>query len=387
MPASPVRHWLTGFGATATSQLIEKSPRLRTGGYVIDFWGEGYTIAERMGLTDALNSAGYNVEEVRLVDRHGRKVGGFATEAFRRTTNDRFISVPRGDLAAMIYRCIEGHVETVFADSISGIEHHESSVHVTFQRGRPRPFDLVIGADGIHSPVRGLVFGPEVKREKNLGYMVAVFAADRYRPHDERVYVAYTTPGRMVARFAMRDDRTMFFFAFAEDLRSGPAPQDRGEINAALRQVFGEAGWECPHILQELEQADDVYFDRVSQITMDSWSRGRVALIGDAAGAVPLMAGEGAGLAMVAAYVLAGELSRAGADHREAFRRYEQFLHPLVETKQRSARVFASVFAPKTALGLWVRNHATKLLSIPQLADWMVRREFGDDIGLPDYAI
>jgi 2-polyprenyl-6-methoxyphenol hydroxylase-like FAD-dependent oxidoreductase len=185
-------YWLWRYGHEPI--MIEKSPRLRTGCYVIDFWGEGYTKAERMGLTDAASSAGYNVEEVRLVDRHGRKVGGFATEAFRRTTNDRFISLPRGDLAAMIYRCIEGHVETVFADSISGIEHHESNVHVTFERGRPRPFDLVVGADGIHSPVRGLVFGPEVKLEKNLGYMVAVFAADRYRPHDERVCVAYTTP-------------------------------------------------------------------------------------------------------------------------------------------------------------------------------------------------
>jgi 2-polyprenyl-6-methoxyphenol hydroxylase-like FAD-dependent oxidoreductase len=128
-----------------------------------------------------------------------------------------------------------------------------------------------------------------------------------------------------------------------------------------------------------------VYFDRVSQIVMDHWSKGRVALIGDAAAAVSLLAGEGAGLAMVQAYVLAGELSRAGADHREAFRRYERQLRPIVEARQRSARGFASMFAPKTSLGLWTRNQASKLLNIPRVADWVIGREFRDDIALPEY--
>jgi 2-polyprenyl-6-methoxyphenol hydroxylase-like FAD-dependent oxidoreductase len=166
---------------------------------------------------------------------------------------------------------------------------------------------------------------------------------------------------------------------------SGPDPQNVSQAKTTLHQVFDDAGWECPQILHKLDGASDVYFDRASQIVMDHWSHGRVALIGDAASAVSLLAGEGAGLAMMQAYTLAGELNRAGANHQEAFRRYERQLRPIVEARQRSARGFATMFAPKTALGLWTRNQGSKLLNIPRLADWVIRREFRDDIALPEY--
>jgi 2-polyprenyl-6-methoxyphenol hydroxylase-like FAD-dependent oxidoreductase len=380
-----VAYWLWRSGHAPT--LIEKAPQLRTGGYLIDFWGAGYTIAERMGLADALQAAGYAVQEVRLVDPSGRKVGGFAVDGFRRSFNGRFTSLPRGDLAALIYGAIDGNVETIFNDGIAAIEQRDNDVEVTLEHGQSRRFDLVIGAGGIHSPVRGLVFGPDAKFETDLGYRVAAFAADGYRPRDELVYLAYTQPGRMVARFAMRNDRTLFLFVYADDHINGPNPRDLGETKTVLRQVFGAAGWECPQILSELDQADDVYFDPVCQIAMNGWSKGRVALVGDAACCVSFLAGEGTGLAMLEAYVLAGELNRANADYREAFHRYEQLLRPLIEGKQRSARTFASAFAPKTPLGLWTRNQVSKLLDVPALADWIIRREFRDDIDLPDYAM
>ncbi|HWF27879.1 MAG TPA: FAD-binding domain [Mycobacterium sp.] len=376
-------YWLWRYGHEPT--LIEKAPQLRTGGYVVDFWGGGYTVAERMGLTAELHATGYVVHDVRLVDRYSRKVGGFSADLFQRNVDGRFATVPRGDLAAMIYRCIEQHVETLFGESVSAITQDDSGVRVTLEHGQSRPFDLVIGAGGIHSPVRHLVFGPESRFETDLGYRVAAFEADGYQPRDELVYLAYSVPGRMVARFAMRDEKTMFLFVFTTAHMSGPDPQDLSEVKTTLRQVFGNADWECPAILGKLDGASEVYFDRVSQIVMDHWSKGRVALIGDAAAAVSLLAGEGAGLAMVQAYVLAGELSRAGADHREAFRRYERQLRPIVEARQRSARGFASMFAPKTSLGLWTRNQASKLLNIPRVADWVIGREFRDDIALPEY--
>lgn len=376
-------YWLRRYGHEPT--LVEKAPQLRTGGHVVDFWGGGYGVAERMGLTDELHATGYAIEEVRLVDRNGRAVGGFSADVFRRNVGGRIVTVPRGDLAAMIYHAIEHDVETMFGESVSAIAQDDAGVQVTFECGRERPFDLVIGAGGIHSPVRGLVFGPECEFETDLGYRVAAFEADSYQPRDELVYLAYTTPGRMVARFAMRDDRTLFLLVFTADHMSGRDPQNVAEAKITLRQVFGDAGWECPEILRTLDETADVYFDRASQIVMNHWSQGRVALIGDAAAAVSLLAGEGAGLAMVQAYVLAGELSRTGADHREAFRRYERRLRPIVEARQRSARGFASMFAPKTSLGVWTRNQASKLLNIPQLANWLIRREFRDDIVLPEY--
>lgn len=376
-------YWLWRYGHEPT--LIEKAPQLRTGGHVVDFWGGGYAVAERMGLIAELHATGYAVQEVRLVDRNTRTVGGFSLDSFRRNVDGRFVTVPRGDLAAMIYHSIDGHVETLFGESVSAIAQHDSGVRVTFERGRSRTFDLVVGAGGIHSPVRGLVFGPESAFQADLGYRVAAFDADGYQPRDELVYLAYTTPGRMVARFAMRDDRTLFLLVFTAVHMSPPDPKNLSEVKITLRQVFGDAGWECPEILRKLDGASDVYFDRASQIVMDHWSDERVALIGDAAAAVSLLAGEGAGLAMVQAYVLAGELSRAGADHREAFRRYERQLRPIVEARQRSACGFASMFAPKTSLGLWTRNQVSKLLNIPQVADWVIRRKFRDDITLPEY--
>ncbi len=376
-------HWLWRYGHEPT--LIEKAPRLRTGGYVVDFWGGGYTVAERMGLTPELHAAGYAVQELRLVDRNSRKVGGFSAELFRRNLDDRFVTIPRGDLAAMIHRTIDDHVETLFGESVSAITQDDAGVRVTLEGGRSRPFDLVVGAGGIHSPVRGLVFGPESRFEADLGYRVAAFEVDGYQPRDELVYLAYTTPGRMVARFAMRGEKTSFLFVFTAGHMSGPDPQDLPDVKATMSQVFGNAGWECPEILRELDDASDVYFDRVSQIVMGHWSQGRVALIGDAAAAVSLLAGEGTGLAMVQGYVLAGELSRTDTDHHEAFRRYERRLRPIVEARQRSARAFASMFAPKTSLGLWTRNQASRLMDVPWVASRVIGREFRDDIALPEY--
>ncbi len=374
-------YWLWRYGHVPT--LIEKAPQIRTGGYVVDFWGAGYAVAERMGLTAELHGTGYAVDAVRLVDRNSREVGGFSVDLFRRNLDGRFVTVPRGDLAAVIYRSIERHVETLFGESVSAITQDDTGVRVTLERGQSRSFDLVIGAGGIHSPVRGLVFGPQAAFEVDLGYRVAAFEADGYWPRDELVYLAYNTPGRMVGRFALHGGQTLFLFVFTTGRMSGPDPHDLSAVKTTLREVFGNAGWECPDILRELDGAADVYFDRVSQIVMDHWSEGRVALIGDAAAAVSLLAGEGTGLAMQQAYVLARELHRAGADHREAFRRYERHLRPIVEARQRSARGFAGMFAPKTSLGLWTRNQATKLLNIPRLADWVIRREFAEDIEGP----
>jgi 2-polyprenyl-6-methoxyphenol hydroxylase-like FAD-dependent oxidoreductase len=166
---------------------------------------------------------------------------------------------------------------------------------------------------------------------------------------------------------------------------AGPEPLNVEERKAVLRQVFGDAGWECPQILQAMDRVRDVYYDRVSQIRMDCWSKGRVMLIGDAAACVSLLAGEGAGLAMTEAYVLAGELNRAGHDYQAAYRRYEQMLRPFVEGRQKSARYFASAFVPKTRVGLWLRNQVTKLMAFPPLAHYFIERQLRDDFDLPNY--
>lgn len=208
-------YWLAHHGIEPT--IVEEAKTLRTGGYIIDFLGAGFEIAERMALLPQITSKGYRVQEVRVVNRNGERVAGFAAKTFARTAQGRYTSPPRGDLAAAIFRKVEGKVETVFGDSITRIDQTQAFVRASFENRPARTFDLVIGADGLHSKVRELVFGPEDHFEKYLGYKVAAFEAAGYQPRDELVYVMYTEVRHQVARFAMRGDRTMFLFIFRDD--------------------------------------------------------------------------------------------------------------------------------------------------------------------------
>ena len=367
--------------------LVEKAPRLRTGGYVIDFWGAGFEIADRMGLLPEITAKGYKVQELRIVDRAGKKISGFPVDAFGRMTDGRFITLPRSELAASIFGRLEGNVETIFGDSVARIDQSDKSVHVDFESGAERDFDIVVGADGLHSRVREIVFGAEKRFEKYLGCKVAALEVAGYRPRDELVYVLHTEVGQQVGRFTMRGDRTLFLFTFADKDAAGPT--DLSSQKAMLRRRFGKSGWECPQILDALDAANDLYFDRVSQIRMDEqeglWTRGRVSLVGDAASCVSLLAGQGTALAMVAAYILAGELHRASENYAEAFARYQSLFGPFVRGKQKAALRFAGFFAPKSKFSLFLRNQVIKLLDLPWIADLTVGRDIADRIPLPEY--
>ncbi len=377
--------WLRRSGYEVT--LIEKAPQLRGGGYIVDFGGVGYEVAEMMGLAAAVHAAGYDIEAVRLVDKCGRRVGGFSTRSLRRMTDGRFTSVARTDLARMIFNAVDGQVSTLFGAGVVDIDQSDAGVKVRLHTGESRLFDLVVGADGVHSAVRRKAFGPDRQFETDLGYRVAAFEVTGYRPRDELVYLTHSDPGRMISRFAMRGDRSLFLAVFTADRLPSPVPRSTHDVKHALWQVLGTAGWECPQILEALERAEDIYFDRVSQIVMDRWSRGRVALIGDAACAVSLLAGEGTGLAMAEAYVLAGELYRADSDYRFAFANQERLLREFIDEKQASARRFAAAFAPTTAIGVWARNQSTKLLGLPWRGQRIWRRELNDAFTLPQYGI
>ena len=207
----------------------------------------------------------------------------------------------------------------------------------------PRDFDLVIGADGLHSNVRRLVFGAEENFERYLGCKVAACVVDGYRPRDGLVYVTYCTPGRQVGRFALRGDRTMFLFVFRAEHDSGGADTKSSSCTTSSKTQGGNAR----RILAAMDNVDDLYFDVVSQIRIDRWSQGRVTLIGDAAGCISLLGGEGTGLAITEAYVLAGELLRADGDHRRAFNAYETRLRPFVRDKQSSAETAHRVLRHK----------------------------------------
>jgi 2-polyprenyl-6-methoxyphenol hydroxylase-like FAD-dependent oxidoreductase len=376
--------WLQRFGHEAT--IVERSPNLRTGGYIIDFWGVGYEVAEKMGLGPKLKEVGYKVDEVRVVRRDGKRVSGFPVEGFVGGDLSHFTSIPRGDLASLIYEKLDGRVETLFGDSIVSMQQTASWVDVTFEHAAPRRYDLVVGADGLHSNVRMLEFGPESEFEKYLGYKAAAFSVHGYPHRDELAYVMYTQVHQQVGRFTMRDGRTMFIFIFTDEERDRGEAHDVQAQKAMLRARFGDSGWECPEILDALDRAEELYYDRVSQIKMpDSWSKGRVALLGDAAYCVSLLAGQGSALAMAGAYILAGELSRAGDDHEKAFRVYHDRFASFAAEKQKGALRFAGFFVPKSKLQLFIRNQAMKLLRVPWLGKRFASSDIVDRIELPDY--
>ncbi len=378
-------YWLTQCGVEAT--IVEQAPTLRTGGYIIDFWGAGFEVANRMGLLREIHKLGYMFQEVRAVSQSGRPVASFPAMAFASATGGAFTSLPRGDLAATLFAAIAGRVETIFGDSVVRIEQTEWAVNVEFERSSSRSFDLVVGADGLHSRIRELVFGAESRFERYLGLKVAAFEAEGYRPRDELVYVMYTRVGQQVSRFAMRNDRTMFLFIFADQDQTLPRSVDAQK--SILRDRFGRSGWECPQILDALDSARELYFDRVSQIRMNPeeslWTKNRVTLVGDAAFCVSLLGGQGSALAMAAAYILAGELRRANGDHGRAFARYQQLFGPFVVKKQHAARRIAGAFAPKSSLALFLRNQLFQLLSVRWVANAIVAGGFRDKIELPQY--
>jgi 2-polyprenyl-6-methoxyphenol hydroxylase-like FAD-dependent oxidoreductase len=376
-------YWLKAAGFKPT--LVEQATALRAGGYAIDFWGLGYDIAERMGLLDEIDRIGYRIREMRIVNAEGERISGFGTKVFSELTGGRYITIRRSDLSRLLYETVSRDTEIHFGDEVIDLQEQTDFVLVTLKRGGQRRFDIVIGADGLHSTIRRIVFGPQQEFEKRLGYVVAAFEASGYRPRDEDAYVTYCQPGQMLGRVALRDDRTLFLFVFAADTAVRLEALDQTAKTTMLRDAFGDGKWETSHILAELELSRDLYFDRVSQIKMPTWSRGRVALVGDAAFCVSLMAGQGAALAMTAAYVLAGELGKAGQQHRAAFQNYERILRTFIESKQRGAARFASAFAPRTRWGLFLRNQLIRASAIPGVARLSFGGDIIDAVKLPDY--
>jgi 2-polyprenyl-6-methoxyphenol hydroxylase-like FAD-dependent oxidoreductase len=376
-------YWLLHWGFEPV--LIERTAQFREGGYMIDFWGVGFDVAERMNLIPRLRDVGYLIDRVKFVDERGCTKSGFDAKILRHTLGNRFLSLPRGELARAIFDTVADKMEAVFRDGITAIHEDPDGVDVQFEHSPARRFDLIAGCDGLHSAVREIVWGADQQFEKYLGYYCASFITANYPHREERTYISYAAPGRSISRYALRGGRTAFLFIFAREQLLKEDPELTG-AKAMLRERFEHDRWiEGPEILQRLEMCNDLYFDSVSQIRMPTWSRGRIALVGDAAYCPSLLAGEGAGFALAGAYLLAGELQRANGDYMMAYRAYEQRFRAFIERKQRSAQEFATSFTPKTRLRLFVRDLVLRLTALPLVSNSLMRRFVTDRFKLPNY--
>ncbi|MGN7977134.1 FAD-binding domain [Microbacterium sp. 22195] len=373
-------YWLRRAGHEVT--LVERAPRLRTGGYLIDFWGAGFEVADRMGIAPRLLEEGYVLSGAHDVDDRGRVRARVDQARLAESVGGRYVSIVRSDLARALCDCLDAGVEMIMGDTVAALTDRGDHVDVEFERSEPRRFDLVFGADGLHSRVRELAFGPQERFEQELGIAVAAFDVDAYRPRDEHTVVMHAAVGSQSARVALRDDVTLFLLTFRHD---GALPDDPEAQRKLVRTAMADAGGETPKILEHLPRARTLYLDRASQIRMPHWSRGRIALLGDAAACPSLLAGQGAALAIAEAYVLAVELVRSGGDHRIAFGEYERLMMPMVLAKQNGARGLATAFAPLTRGKLRLRNALFRMMGIRFVANLVMGRSLRDPIEVPDW--
>ncbi|OXM47951.1 FAD-dependent monooxygenase [Amycolatopsis alba] len=361
--------WLSRQGYAVT--VVERSPELRTGGQAVDFKGATHrTVLERMGILDEIRRNQTGGQDQTFIDAEGRPLAVMPGEF---TGGD--VEIQRGDLARILYERTVQDCEYVFGDSIASLTETADSVDVTFERGAPRRFDLVFGADGIHSTVRRLAFGPEADYVKHLGYYYALVRTADFGDSA----VLYNEPGRLASTGG---PKAPAFFVFASP-ELGYDRDDTEQQKEILAAAFDGGGWRVPELMEAVKRSDDVYLDSIGRVSMDGYSTGRVALIGDAAYGNTL-GGFGSGLAIVAAYVIAGELAAANGDHEVAFRRYDEKFRGYAKVA-RSANA-GPFLAPPTKLRIKLRNQMFRRPLMLRLMLW-VTDKFATDIALDDYPV
>jgi 2-polyprenyl-6-methoxyphenol hydroxylase-like FAD-dependent oxidoreductase len=339
-------YWLHHYGFNPT--VVERAPALRAGGYAIDLRGAAVHVAERMGILADARKASTDLREVWFVDGKNQTVATMDANFGAGPGKAGDVELLRDDLAQILYAATKDTVNYIFGDSIASLAQHDEGVEVTFEHGASRTFDLVVGADGSHSNVRTLSFGEEARFSHYLGQHVAIFTIPNYLNLD-RLWLMHYVPKKMAAIMqygSRKHTRALLMFSSPKlDYDHRDVEQQK---NIVKKMFAEEAGWEFPRLLAEMRDASDFYFDDVSQIRMDHWSNGRVALVGDAACGPTLITGQGTSMAVVGAYVLAGELASAGGDYRKAFARYEHECRSYMEQNQQIALKAKEVRLPDT---------------------------------------
>lgn len=384
--AGPVlAYWLERYGFRPT--VVERAPALRkAGGHAVDLFRPAMDIVERMGVLAPVEARRTNTDHLTLrregverpIDVDVRRIMGVISK--------RHVEIMRDDLSEIFHAATQDRVEYVFGDSIATLAEDEGGVDVTFEHGAARRFDLVIGADGLHSNVRRLVFGDERRFSTFIGAYLAVMTVPNYLGLEDRALVTAGV-GRMAALYSARhmdDARAIFLFRSPHELPVHH--RDVARQKALVRERFADMGGELPRMLAELGRTPAFYFDSITQLRMDGWSRGRVTLAGDAGYCPGPAVGGSTSLAIVGAYVLAGELCRR-EDHAEALRAYERIMRSHVHRAQDFPKYMARMAQPQSRLGVWLQGVLLGVAAAPGIRKLAAKvfEPRADDVALPDY--
>jgi 2-polyprenyl-6-methoxyphenol hydroxylase-like FAD-dependent oxidoreductase len=335
-------------------EIVERANHLRVNGSPIDVRGAAIETARSMGILDTVREHRITMtEQTKFVDRSGAAVAPLVRPEIDESPED--IEIPREDLMNILRRALPDQVDLRFEESIVTLVDDGDRVAVTFASGREAAYDIVVGADGVHSAVRRLVFGSEKEFTKHLGMYVAIGDAPDQATPGNRTTEVFNLPGRMagVARYR---DKALTLFEF----RSEPIDYDHRDLGAQKRILAdafaGIEDWKVPELVKTAQDDPNLYFDAIALIHMSTWHRGRIVLIGDAAHCATPMAGRGTSLALLGAWTLAEELTRHGDDLTAAFVDYEQRLRPHAAAAQEFASVGADLVLPATWEAIEARN-------------------------------
>ena len=376
-------YWLRRHGFTPT--VVEIGSGLRPGGQAVDLRGAGREVVERMGIMPQVRQASVDERGMANVNVDGRRVASMSAELFGGEGMVAEIEIMRGDLTQILYDATKDGAEYLFDDRIAELHQGDDGVRVRFASGAVRTFNLVVGADGVHSGVRRLAFGPEAEYIRPLGAYTAYYTVPD--PGDlDHWFLMYNAPGGRVA--AIRPDRHGTAKAMLS-FTSQPLGYDRRDVGRQqkiLAEAFAGVGWRVPAMLRAMPDAPDFYFDALCQVHVPTWSRGRVALLGDAGYCGSPLAGLGTSMALVGAYVLAGELATAHGDHEVALVRYQEVMRDYVKQCQTLPPGGVKSFAPQSQAMISTRN-----LSMRMMTHWPMRgimaKQFqkADAITMPEY--
>lgn len=348
-------YWLKRYGFNPT--LIEKHPSLRSGGYKIDLRGVAIEIIKRMGIYAAIVENRTEITQAICVDKAGNQLTQMSADLCGTRLEGVDLEIMRGN-TCLIMREALGEAECLFGDSITHISETSNGVYVEFEKNEPRTFDIVVGADGLHSNVRKLCFGNESDFSQELGVYVSVFSVPNFL-NLTACEIEYHSLRRFVNIYRDRQDifaKVALAFSVEKPFHSCEAEEQK----KLIEEVFANSGWEMPKILAAMRQSPDFYFDSMAQIHMPHWSKGRITLLGDAAHSATPLSGQGTSLAIAGAYILAGELLEAHGDYSTAFSRYENLMRPFAEKNQALVSMSARIMKG-SSYSIWLHRIAAVL--------------------------